>query len=274
MLADGIRLDFVCGDEVYGSCTELRECLEARGQGYVLRVPSNFHLTVARGVTLTCAQAASRLLAGARRGWETRSAGNGSKGPLVRVGLARHRLCPALPADPPPPASPASWPFTTATCPKASPSRMTRLVRAAGLSWPVEEDFELGKDCFGLDQSQVRLYTAIARHTVLVMAALAICAVTAALLRGRTDTQAPPRVQARPAPAARPGHDPADRPRDRPPAHRSPRPAQPRAGWPGAAATRHAHAGTTSAPGSPETKGSAGQLANGDCQRSVTCLAG
>jgi hypothetical protein len=34
--------------------------------------------------------------------------------------------------------------------------------------------------------------TAIARHTVLAMAALAICAVTAALLRRRIDTQAPP----------------------------------------------------------------------------------
>ena len=54
-----------------------------------------------------------------------------------------------------------------------------------------EEDFEFGKDCFGLDQSQLRLYTAIARHTVLVMAALAICAVTAALLRRRTGTAAP-----------------------------------------------------------------------------------
>jgi hypothetical protein len=30
-----------------------------------------------------------------------------------------------------------------------------------------------GQDCFGLDQSQVRLYAAIARHTVLVMATLA-----------------------------------------------------------------------------------------------------
>ena len=48
----------------------------------------------------------------------------------------------------------------------------------------MEEDFEFGKDCFGLDQCQVRLYTAIARHVVLVMAALAICAVTAALLQG------------------------------------------------------------------------------------------
>ena len=28
--ADGVRLDFVCGDEVYGSCTELREFCEDR----------------------------------------------------------------------------------------------------------------------------------------------------------------------------------------------------------------------------------------------------
>ena len=49
---------------------------------------------------------------------------------------------------------------------------LSRLVRAARLRWPVEEDFRSGKGCFGLDQSQVRLFTAIARHTVLVIAAL------------------------------------------------------------------------------------------------------
>jgi hypothetical protein len=70
----------------------------------------------------------------------------------------------------------------------------TRLIRAAGLRWPVEEDFEIGQDCLGLDQCQARLYTAIQRHIVLVMAALAICAVTAAHLKDRTDTQAPPPV--------------------------------------------------------------------------------
>jgi hypothetical protein len=59
--ADGIRLDFACGDEVYGSCTQLREYLEARGLAYVLRVPSNFYLTVTRGVRLTCKQAAAAL---------------------------------------------------------------------------------------------------------------------------------------------------------------------------------------------------------------------
>ena len=79
MLADGIGLDFTCGDEVYGSCTLLREYLEARDLAYVLRVPSNFYLTVTRGVRLTCKQAAATLL-GARRGWEVRSAGHGAKG--------------------------------------------------------------------------------------------------------------------------------------------------------------------------------------------------
>jgi hypothetical protein len=68
---------------------------------------------------------------------------------------------------------------------------MTRLIRAAGLRWPVEEDFEFGKDGFGLDQSQVRLYHAILRHTILVIAALAVCAVTAAQLKDRSGTQAP-----------------------------------------------------------------------------------
>jgi hypothetical protein len=76
--------------------------------------------------------------------------------------------------------------------PEGQLASKTRLIRAAGLRWPVEEGFEFGKDYFGLDQCQARLYTAIRRHLVLVMAALAICAVTAAHLRNRTDTQAPP----------------------------------------------------------------------------------
>jgi hypothetical protein len=69
----------------------------------------------------------------------------------------------------------------------------------------VEEGFGFGKDYFGLDQCQARLYTAILRHIVLVMAALAICAVTAAQLRDRTDAQAPPPVTPDGKPPADPG---------------------------------------------------------------------
>jgi hypothetical protein len=69
----------------------------------------------------------------------------------------------------------------------------------------VEEGFELAKGCFGLDQCQARLYIAILRHIVLVMAALAVCAVTAAQLRDRTDTQAPPPARPGDAPPPDPG---------------------------------------------------------------------
>jgi len=228
-LADGVRLDFVCGDEVYGACAELRGFLEERGQGYVLRVASSFRLTLAAGVTLTCTEAVTRLLNDARR-WEVRSAGTGSKGqrwyawawldtasPRHFVLIRRHL-------------SSGELAFHYCFVPEGQPVSQARLIRAAGLRWPVEECFELGKDCFGLDQSQVRLYAAIARHTVLVMAALAACAITAALLRGRTDTQAPPPVRPGQLPPADLGMTPLTVPevarlltawpaRSRPPGH-------------------------------------------------------
>jgi DDE superfamily endonuclease len=72
--ADGIRPDFYCGGEVYGSCTQLHEHFEATGQAYVLRVPSNFMIALAAGTKLTCAQAVARLLKD-KRCWEVRSAG-------------------------------------------------------------------------------------------------------------------------------------------------------------------------------------------------------
>jgi hypothetical protein len=77
--ADGLSFDFACGDEVYGSCTQLREFLEGRGQAYVLRVASSFTLTLAAGTVASCADAVKKLLRG-KRGWEVRSAGKGARG--------------------------------------------------------------------------------------------------------------------------------------------------------------------------------------------------
>jgi SRSO17 transposase len=202
--ADGTAVDFVCGDEVYGACTKLREFLEGRHQAYVLRVPCSFHLTLARGLTLTCADAVSQLLKDPRR-WEVRSAGQGSKGQrwyawaLLATASPRHHLLIRRHLRT------GELAFHYCYLPESQPVSMTRLVRAAGLRWPVEEGFKFGKGCFGLDQSQVRLYHAIARHTVLVMAALAVCAITAALLRDRTDTQAPPPQRPDQPPPADPG---------------------------------------------------------------------
>ena len=153
---------------------------------------------------LPCKQAAARLLASARH-WEVRSAGKGAKGqrwyawawaattsPRHYLLVRRHRMTGELA-------------FHYCHVPQGQPLSLSRLIRAAGLRWPAEESFQFSKGCFGLDQSQVRLSTAIARHTVLVMAALAICAVTAALLRRRTGTQAPAPIRPDERPPAEPG---------------------------------------------------------------------
>jgi len=202
--ADGIRPDFYCGDEVYGNCTELREHFEAAGQAYVLRVPSNFMITLAAGTKMTCAQAVSRLLRHKRR-WEVRSAGHGSKGERwyawawLATASPRHHLLVRRQLRT------GELAFHYCWVPDGQLLTKTRLIKAAGLRWPVEEDFAFSKDCFALDQCQARLYTAIARHAVFVMAALAICAITAALARDRTDTQAPPPIRADQPPPPEPG---------------------------------------------------------------------
>ena len=170
----------------------------------MLRVASSFTLTLTPGTRMTCADAVKKLLKG-KCGWEVRSAGSGAKGErwyawawlgtasphhslLVRRHLKTGELA-----------------FCYCFVPAGQLASKARLIRAAGLRWPVEESFELAKGCFGLDQCQARLYTAILRHLVLVMAALAVCAVTAAQLRERTDTQAPPPDGPHAAPPADPG---------------------------------------------------------------------
>ena len=201
--ADGIGLDFVTGDEVYGACPKLRTFLEEHGQAYVLRVRSAFALILGAGTCLTCAQAVTKHLKHQRR-WTIRSAGAGSKGertyawawiatasPTHHLLVRKHRKTGELA-------------FHYCFVPDGQPVTLPRLVAAAGLRWPVEETFEFGKDLFGLDQTQVRLYEAILRHTVLVMAALAICAARSAVSRRRTDTQAPPPTH----PGQQPPQDP------------------------------------------------------------------
>jgi SRSO17 transposase len=201
---DGLSFDFICGDEVYGSCTGLREFLEGRGQAYVLRVASSFRVTLAAGTTMSCADAVKRLLKG-RRAWEVRSAGQGSKGERwyawAWIGTAspRHSLLVRRHLKT------GELAFHYCHVPEGQLASKARLIRAAGLRWPVEESFELGKGCFGLDQCQARLYTAILRHIVLVMAALAVCAVTAAMLRNQTDAQPPPPARPDAPPPADPG---------------------------------------------------------------------
>ena len=101
--ADGIRPDFYCGDEVYGSCTQLRAHFEAEGQAYVLRVPSNFHPHHCCGheddlrAGRHGAAEALPALGGPLRGQRLQGRA------VVCLGVARHRQPAPPPAGPPPP---------------------------------------------------------------------------------------------------------------------------------------------------------------------------
>ena len=170
----------------------------------MLRVASCFVFALAPGTRMTCADAVKKLLKD-KKGWEVRSAGQGSKGDRwyawawIGTSSPRHSLLARRHLKT------GELAFHYCFVPEGQRASKARLIRAAGLRWPVEESFELGKGCFGLDQCQARLYTAVLRHLVLVMAALAVCAVTAAQLRDRTGAEAPPPARPDDKPPADPG---------------------------------------------------------------------
>lgn len=189
-IAEGTMAPWAAGDEVYGRSGQLRQHLEDHQVGYVLRVGSAFGLRLAHATPTIRADALlARELKSAKR-WQSLAV-TGSKGDRIYawawVGTAspqhsllirKHRVTGELA-------------YHYCYVPPGRSVTLMTLVRVACLRWPVEEGFEFSKDHFGLDHSQVRRYTALLRHTVLVMAAFAVCAVTAA--HAATRTPAPPR---------------------------------------------------------------------------------
>jgi hypothetical protein len=127
----------VCGDEAYGSCTQLREFLEERAQAYVLRVASSVTLSLAAGARMTCADAAKKLLKG-KKTWEVRSAGKGSKGERwyawawLATASPRHSLLVRGHLRTGEPA------FHYCYVPEGRHASKALLIRAAGVRWPVE----------------------------------------------------------------------------------------------------------------------------------------
>jgi SRSO17 transposase len=188
VLAEGRCPPWVTGDEVYGRDAKLRIFLEDQHIGYVLKIPCSFRVTLPAGLKARADHAAALVPA---RGWQTASAGHGSKGErdyhwawLATASARHHLLIRRRLTDP------ADLAYFYCHVPAGRPCSFTTLVRVAGRRWPVEEDFRLGKTDFGLADSQARCYTAITRHLALAMAALAVCATTAALAHSRTSTLA------------------------------------------------------------------------------------
>jgi SRSO17 transposase len=187
--AAGVAPPWATGDEVYGRDGALRKFCEDNDTGYVFEVPCSFRVQLTSGRNIRADQAVRLLQPDA---WNHRSAGPGSKGErryawawLATTSPRHHLLIRRSITDPTELAYFFTW------VPEGRPVILPTLVKVAGMRWPVEEDFQTGKGHFGLDHSQVRLYPALRRHIVLVMAALAICAVTASAMRAKTSTLPP-----------------------------------------------------------------------------------
>ena len=185
-IAEGVMPPWCAGDEVYGRSGELRTHLEDHQIGYVLRVGAAFHLTLPTGQTMRADVLVTKELTGkqGRKRWQTLAVA-GSKGDRIYswawVGTASptHSLLIRKHLQT------GELAYHYCFTPPDKPATLRTLVTVACLRWPVEEGFEFGKDHFGLDHSQVRTYTALLRHTALAMAALAVCAVTAAQVKTR-----------------------------------------------------------------------------------------
>jgi SRSO17 transposase len=172
--AAGVPAAWVTGDSVYGDNRPLRRWLEAHPQAYVLAVSGKEYV----GLGTQLRQVKALLASLPVEGWTRLSAGDGAKGPRwydwCRVSLAD-------PVDP-------TWrrwllvrrslsapeDLTAYVVFAPQPTTLEEVVRVAGSRWTVESSFEAAKGEVGLDQYEVRSWTAWYRHITLAMWALAL----------------------------------------------------------------------------------------------------
>lgn len=165
----GVVLAFVSGDSVYGDDRALRGWLEQRPQAYVLALSGKEWVWIDH-----TQQQIKTILSGLPSvGWETLSAGAGSKGPRTYDWLR-------LPLSDPAQAGWKRWLLVRRSI--SDPSEMTayiafarastslaELVRVAGTRWTVEESIQTAKGEVGLDHYEVRSFTGWYRHITLAM---------------------------------------------------------------------------------------------------------
>jgi SRSO17 transposase len=173
----GVLLAWLTGDSVYGDDRALRGWLEQRTQAYVLAVSGKESVWL-RGEQR---QVKAILADLPSQGWQTLSAGRGSKGERTY-----DWLCIELSAPPQ-----QGWKRSLLIRRSTSdPSELTgyivfaraattlvELVRVAGTRWTVEESIQTAKGEVGLDHYEVRSFTGWYRHMSLAMWASAFLSV-------------------------------------------------------------------------------------------------
>ncbi|GCE03522.1 IS701 family transposase [Dictyobacter aurantiacus] len=172
-----IPVAWVVADTVYGSNQDLRDWLFLHHSSYVLAVRCDepVEIMTPQGrQRMTVAEAQARFLH--THDWQRLSMGEGTKGPrwfdwavlpmLYRCeDDGRHwLLIRRHPTDA------TDQKYYVVFSPAGTP--LSVMVNAIGARWGIEEDFQTGKG-LGLDQYEVRTWTAWYRHITLVMLALA-----------------------------------------------------------------------------------------------------
>ncbi len=181
LMAAGLRVTWAAADEVYGRCGEFRAALRALSLAYVVIIPCDYRVTLAKDKVIRADQAIPGAI------FERRSCGNGTKGPRYGDWAL---IATADPRE-----------FYLCWAPEGRPATMTYFITIAGRRWPVEITFKTGKDALGWDQCQARTWDALCRHTALTaLAQLRTAAIQAALAGADVLPAAPP--AARNAPAA------------------------------------------------------------------------
>jgi SRSO17 transposase len=182
----GVPFGWVAMDGGYGQYATVRHWCRDRSLRYVLAVPRDLALVDAAGATIR----ADQLLTTVKpHCWERRSCGEGAKGQrfydwaclAVRVkdedpapGFAHTLLIRRSISDP----SEVAYFLVHAPHETAMPA----MVAVAGMRWKIEENNEQGKDLLGLDQYQVRTWTAWHHYVTACMFAHAFLVVQRARL--------------------------------------------------------------------------------------------
>ena len=177
-LGAGVPARWVTADEGYGDDSDLRRWLEGQNQAYVLAVSSN-HPLWHDGAQERADEIVATLTSAA---WATLSCGAGSKGERLydwawmqlpyetAAGMRSWLLVRRSLSEP------TELAYFRVFGPAGT--SVEEMVRVAGRRWAIEESFEAAKETVGLDQYEVRKWTAWYRHITLALLAHAYLEVT------------------------------------------------------------------------------------------------
>ena len=207
LMAAGLRVTRAAADEVYGRSGEFRAALRVLSLAYVVIIPCDYRITLAKDTVIRADQAIPGAV------FEGRSCGNGTKGPRyghwALTGTADPREFLLIRRFPD--RDKNRYAFYLCWAPDGRPATITYFITIAGRRWPVEITFKTGKDALGWDQCQARTYQAICRHTALTaLAQLRTAAIQAALAGADVLPAAPPAGRTAPPAASEPAASTAD----------------------------------------------------------------